>query len=384
MHQLAAKKNQDREREQIESFIRRFRAKSTKASQVQSRIKQLEKMERIEAPATIANLSKIRLADPPHSGHEIIRLEGSGVTYDQQRWIFQGLDLNINRGEKVALVGYNGMGKTTLLRTLAGALPLSAGKRVLGHKVVVGYQSQDFAETMPPGKSVFHIVKEGNPAATESDVRKLLGGFGFSGDTVEKRCEILSGGEKIRLAFARLFIDPPNFLLLDEPTTHLDVNGREALESALKDYKGALCVVSHDVTFVRNIAEHIIAIDQTGVSRYPGGYDYYLEKLETRNLKPETPAGGTTSSSSAAPAKSTVKGKDARKARAQQREAEKALKKIENKIEKLTEEQTALTDEMMARRDADFATINTRLAKIQSEIQSLETRWEETAESLEG
>ncbi|MCK5676046.1 MAG: ABC-F family ATP-binding cassette domain-containing protein, partial [Verrucomicrobia bacterium] len=298
VHQLAAKKNQDREREQIESFIRRFRAKSTKASQVQSRIKQLEKMERIEAPATIANLSKIRLADPPHSGHEIIRLEGSGVTYDQQRWIFQGLDLNINRGEKVALVGYNGMGKTTLLRTLAGALPLSAGKRVLGHKVVVGYQSQDFAETMPPGKSVFHIVKEGNPAATESDVRKLLGGFGFSGDTVEKRCEILSGGEKIRLAFARLFIDPPNFLLLDEPTTHLDVNGREALESALKDYKGALCVVSHDVTFVRNIAEHIIAIDQTGVSRYPGGYDYYLEKLETRNLKPETPAGGTTSSSS--------------------------------------------------------------------------------------
>ena len=153
LHQLAAKKNQDREREQIESFIRRFRAKSTKASQVQSRIKQLEKMETIEAPATVVNNSKIRLADPPHSGHEIIRLEQGGMTYDGTRWIFKTLDLNINRGEKIALVGYNGMGKTTLLRSLAGALDLSEGKRVVGHKVVIGYQSQDFAETMPPEKA---------------------------------------------------------------------------------------------------------------------------------------------------------------------------------------------------------------------------------------
>ena len=381
-HQLAAKKNQDREREQIESFIRRFRAKSTKAAQVQSRIKQLEKMEVIDAPAAVANLSKIRIGDPPHSGHEILRLEQAGITYDQKRWIFKGLDVNINRGEKVALVGYNGMGKTTLLRTLAGALEPSAGKRVLGHKVVVGYQSQDFAETMPPEKSVFHIVKDQGPKASEGDVRKLLGGFGFSGDTVQKKCGILSGGEKIRLAFARLFINPPNFLLLDEPTTNLDVNGREALEVALKEYKGAVCVVSHDVTFVRNIAEHIIAIDDSGVSRYPGGYDYYLEKLETRNLKLETVHGGRGSGRATVEKPSAPKGKDARKARAQQREAEKALRKIEKQVDQLTDEQTVLTEEMLARRDADFAAINARLAKIQSEIQSLETRWEEVAEAL--
>ncbi|WP_372846654.1 ABC-F family ATP-binding cassette domain-containing protein [Pontiella sp.] len=385
-HQLAAKKNQDREIEQIESFIRRFRAKSTKATQVQSRIKQLEKMERIEAPATVANMSKIRLADPPHSGHEIIRLEKGGVTYDHQRWIFKELDLNINRGEKVALVGYNGMGKTTLLRTLAGALELNEGRRVLGHKVVIGYQSQDFAETMPPEKSVYHIVKEGCPAASESDVRKLLGGFGFSGDSIDKKCEVLSGGEKIRLAFARLFIDPPNFLLLDEPTTHLDVNGREALENALKEFKGALCVVSHDVTFVRSIAEHIINIDDTGVTRYPGGYDYFQQKQEERGSGGggQEPAQAASTASSPAAATAAPKGKDARKVRAAQREAEKALKKIEHKIEKLTEEQTALTDEMMARRDADFATINARLAQIQQEIGSLETQWEETAEAIEG
>jgi len=383
-HQLAAKKNQDREIEQIESFIRRFRAKSTKAAQVQSRIKQLEKIERIDAPASVANLSKIRIGEPPHSGHEIIRLEQSGITYDQKRWIFQDLDINIHRGEKVALVGYNGMGKTTLLRSMAGALPLSAGKRVLGHKVVIGYQSQDFAETMPPEKSVYHIVKDGNPNAPESAVRSLLGGFGFSGDSVTKKCEVLSGGEKIRLAFARLFIDPPNFLLLDEPTTHLDVNGREALEVALKEYKGALCVVSHDVTFIRNIAEQIIAIDQTGVTRYPGGYDYYLEKLEQQTAGSTQPASGGRGSVRASSEAPAAKGKDARKARAQQRDAEKALKKIENKIEKLTDEQTELTDEMMAKRDADFATINARLSKIQIEIQTLETQWEETAEALEG
>ena len=382
-HQLAAKRNQDRERERIESFVRRFRAKSTKASQVQSRIKQLEKMETIEAPTTAPNLSKIRLAEPPHSGHEIIRLENAGFSYDQKRWIYNGLSLNINRGEKVALVGYNGMGKTTLLRTLAGQLTPSKGQRVLGHKVVIGYQSQDFAETMPPEKSVYHIVKDAHPNASEAQVRGLLGGFGFSGDNVNKTCEVLSGGEKIRLAFARLFINPPNFLLLDEPTTHLDINGREALETALKEYKGALCVVSHDVTFVRNIAEQIIAIDDSGVARYPGGYDYYLQKQEERGgagegetVKTETPK------STPIPEKPAEKGKEARKARAQQREAEKALKKIEDRIETLTEEQSALTEEMMSRRDADFAAINSRLAEIQKAISAAEAEWEKTAEVL--
>ena len=372
--------------EKQERFINRFRYKNTKAVQVQSRIKQLEKMETIEAPTTAPNLSKIRLADPPHSGHEIIRLEQAGFSYDQKRWIFKGLDLRISRGEKVALVGYNGMGKTTLLRMLAGQLEPIEGRRVLGHKVVVGYQSQDFAETMPPVKSVYHIVKQGNPAASEAQVRSLLGGFGFGGDAVEKKCEVLSGGEKIRLAFARLFIDPPNFLLLDEPTTHLDINGREALEAALKDYKGALCVVSHDVTFVRNIAEHIVAIDDSGVSRFPGGYDYFLQKQEERGGEPGNGrawAGGTTSVSSTETARPAEKGKDARKARAQQREAEKALKKIEHQLEKLNQEQTALTGEMMSRRDADFAAINTRLAGIQREIRELETEWEQTAEALE-
>ena len=380
-HQLAAQKNQDREREQIESFIRRFRAKNTKAAQVQSRIKQLEKMEKIVVPAMIKNQSLIRIAEPPHCGHEVIRLENVGFTYDNQRWIFKALDLSINRKEKVALVGYNGMGKTTLLRLLAGALQSSEGKRLLGHHVIIGYQSQDFAETMPPEKTVFHIVKDQNPTSTESDIRNLLGGFGFSSDHIYKPCGILSGGEKIRLAFARLFINPPNFLLLDEPTTHLDVDGREALETALKNYTGALCIVSHDVTFIRNIADKIVAINDEGVLCFPGGYDYYLEKMEAR--KPQEKAPPTTASKSLSTASEKPKGKDARKARVKQREAEKSLRKIEQEIEILSKEQEHLTNEMMTQRSADFAKINIRLTEIQKKIQQLEIQWETLAEAIE-
>jgi ATP-binding cassette subfamily F protein 3 len=241
----------------------------------------------------------------------------------------------------------------------------------------LGYKSKDFAETMPPEKTVFYILKEQYPAASDAEVRNLLGGFGFSGDSIHKKCEVLSGGEKIRLAFARLFIRPPNFLLLDEPTTHLDVEGREALEEALKSYQGALCVVSHDVEFVRHIAEHTIAIDEKGVTRYPGGYAYYLEK--TQNQEPPS-----SSPSQEAKKIETVpaKGKDARKARAQRREAEKILRKIEQEIDRLTEEQTALTQEMMENRSADFASINSRLAQIQQKISTLESDWESAAEEL--
>ncbi|RLD09137.1 MAG: hypothetical protein DRI44_09170, partial [Chlamydiae bacterium] len=237
---IAAKKNQDRKKEEIERFVRKFRAKNTKASQVQSRLKQLEKMEDVQAPDSSPNLSKIRIADPPHCGSRIISLEKIGLTYDNQRWIFRDVDLEINRGDKIAFVGYNGMGKTTLLRIIAERLAPSSGKRQLGHKVIIGYQSQEFAETMPPDQSALNVVKNASNGKTEKDIRAALGSFGFSGDAVNKRIEYLSGGEKIRLAFARIFVNPPNLLLLDEPTTHLDINGRKALEESLKRYKGTV------------------------------------------------------------------------------------------------------------------------------------------------
>jgi len=382
-HQEAARRNRDREIERIESFVRRFRAKSTKASQVQSRLKRLEKMERVAAPALSASAARLRVAPPPHCGHEIVRLENAGISYDGVRWVWRGVDLRIEKGEKIAVVGYNGMGKTTLLRTLAGALPPSEGRRTLGHKVVVGYQSQEFAETMPPDKSVFHVVKESAATASDAEVRTLLGGFGFSGDAVEKRCEILSGGEKIRLAFARLFIRPPNFLLLDEPTTHLDVAGREALEAALADYAGTLCVVSHDVEFVRHVAGRILAVGAEGVERFLGGYDYYREKTEERERAGSPASPVVETNAMPAGVVGAAKGKEARKARARRREAEKGLREIETQIDRLSEEQGTLTEEMLSDRSADFAGINLRLGEIRDEIRTLEARWEALAEGLE-
>ena len=380
--QEAAYRNYQEQKEHLESFINRFRAKATKAAQVQSRVKMLEKLDAVRAPAAAPDLSKLRIPPPPHCGAHIIALENAGFSYDGARWIFRDVNLEINAGEKVALVGFNGMGKTTLLRTIAGTLALNAGARRLGHHVVIGYQSQEFAETMPPEKTLLSIIRDANPAIPERDVRGLLGSFGFSGDAVTKPSSVLSGGEKIRLAFARIFINPPNFLLLDEPTTNLDIHGREALEKAVRDYKGTVCFVSHDVAFVRGAADRIVAINAAGVTSYPGGYDYYLEKLESGNLKPEiqkTLNREPITDNSAIPAK----GKESRVQRAQEREAQKELRKMETEMEKLHAEQRALCDQLSAGdSEIDYSELNIQLAAVTKKLTALETRWLEEAERV--
>jgi ATP-binding cassette subfamily F protein 3 len=379
----AATRNQDRKREQLERFITRFRATSTKAAQVQSRIKELEKLETIDSPVVTRNTSVIRIAKPPHCGAEILRLENAGLTYDGSRWIMRGLDLHIERGDRIALVGYNGMGKTTLLRVMAGQREPSEGRVVLGHKVKIGYQSQEFAETMSPERSVFDIVAEQSAEGSSGDVRSILGGFGFVGDAVSKPSGVLSGGERIRLAFARLFVNPPNVLLLDEPTTHLDIDGRETLEKALGDYAGTVCFVSHDIDFVRRIATKIIALDEAGVTRYAGGYDYYLEKR-----------GGAPSNTSSARTGDAAggRGKENRRERAEQRKqrtkATRGLKRqlaaTEAEVDALEKERNALADQL-AQGDAavDFAETNRRLQEIHSGLDRLTRQWERIAYELE-
>lgn len=388
LQQAAAYRNYMEQKEHLESFINRFRAQATKAAQVQSRIKMLEKLDAVRAPAAPPNLSKLRIPPPPHCGAHIMQVEHLGFSYDGQRWIFRDVSFEIGHGQKIALVGFNGMGKTTLLRVLAGALTAKEGARKEGHKVVLGYQSQDFAETMPPDQSLLTIVRNANPAIPERDVRALLGSFGFSGDAVNKPSGVLSGGEKIRLAFARIFINPPNFLLLDEPTTNLDIYGREALEKAIKEYQGTVCFVSHDVAFVRGAADHIISIRNDGVVKWPGGYDYYLEKLEDGNLKLEKERaveGPKSNVQSPGPKAQSLTPKAARAQRAFEREAQKALKKMEAEMEKLHAEQRALCDQLSSGDAAlDYAAINIQLAAVTKKLNDLEARWLEEADRLPG
>ncbi|HCE44269.1 MAG TPA: ABC transporter ATP-binding protein [Lentisphaeria bacterium] len=276
---LAAAENQRRVREQAQLFIDRFRAKNTKAALVQSKIKMLERMEKIAIPLRITSPGRIHLKKPERSGQEVLKMENIGLTYDGSTWVLRGVDLSVQRGDKLAFVGLNGTGKSTFLRIVAGILPPSEGTRTLGHNVVPGYQSQEFAETMDPDLTVYETVKNVSEGSGMQEIRTLLGGFGFSGDTVEKKVGVLSGGEKIRLAFARLLINPPNFLVLDEPTTHLDIAAREALEKALKEFHGTVCIVSHDIQFVRQVATTIAAMRPPGIKLYSGGYDYYCEKM---------------------------------------------------------------------------------------------------------
>ncbi len=380
MQQEAAYRNYVEQKEHLESFISRFRAQATKAAQVQSRIKMLEKMDVVKAPVAPPNFSKLRIPPPPHCGAHIMSVKDMSFSYDGKRQILRDVNLEIGHGQKIALVGYNGMGKTTLLRVLAGALTPQAGTRQTGHKVVLGYQSQDFAETMPPDQSLLTIIRNANSAVQEREVRGLLGSFGFSGDAVNKPSGVLSGGEKIRLAFARIFINPPNFLLLDEPTTNLDINGREALEKAIKEYKGTVCFVSHDVAFVRGAADHIISIGSNGVVSYPGGYDYYLEKSGVGSLKSEVEKSQP--SKLQAPS-SNLNPKDQRIARAKERELQKELRKMEEGMAKLQKEQQEL-NEIMASGDPtlDFGALNIQLAAVTKKLNALESKWLEEAERL--
>ena len=387
----AARENQDRRREQIERFVERFRAKNTKSSQVQSRLKMLEKMEEVAIPTVTIRAPRIRIPRPPHCGAEVLRLEGAGVTYDGSTWVLRGVDLRIERGEKIGLVGLNGMGKTTLLRAMAARLPLNEGKRVLGHQVVIGYQAQDFAELMDPNRTVLDTLKSAAPGLGERDARSLLGGFFFSGTSVDKPVGVLSGGEKMRLAFARLLANPPNLLLMDEPTTHLDIPSREALETVLADYEGTLCLVSHDIEFTRRVATSIIAMRPPTVQRFAGGYDYYHEKTEAE-ARAAAQAEGARRGADGDDDENGQDRKSQRRERALKRQElgkirrplEQAIKAAEQRMAELEKEQDALAGQLMRpQTGTDFAALNRRLHEIQIELEDTVAAWEKASRALE-
>jgi len=389
---IASQKNQDRKREKAQKFVDRFRAQATKASQVKSRIKMIERMEKVEIPLRIVSRGTIRIPAPARCGHEVVRLEDAALSYDGRNMILKDINLRVERGEKIALVGHNGMGKTSLLRLLSGKLNPTCGKRVLGHNVVQGYQSQEFTDTMNPDYTVLETIKSQNRDMREQTIRGLLGGFGFSGDSVEKKVSVLSGGEKVRLAFARLLVNPPNLLLLDEPTTHLDIAARETLEEALRQYEGTLCFVSHDLSFVENIATNIIAMRPQGITRFNGDYKYYRDKIENGGLNAQAAAAQPETSKNSVSGSQTIDKKERRRQRAEARKAvaaearelRKTIRRAEQQIETFETEQAKLVEQLAdSEASIDFAETNRRLQLIQSELAEYTRRWEESSEKLE-
>ncbi len=265
-------------------FIERFRYKATKAVQVQSRLKRLEKRERVVVPRLTKKMH-FSFPVPPRSGDEVMRLDHIVKNYDNNV-IYRDLNLTVKRGEKIALLGPNGAGKTTLLKILAGVLPFNAGERKLGYNVTTSYYAQHQLELLDPGKTVLEEMQEIAPDESNGRLRTILGAFLFSGEDVRKKVSVLSGGEKSRLALARMLTHPANFILMDEPTNHLDIPSREVLTDALEAFSGTLCFITHDLTLIRQLANKIIAISNGNLEIFKGAYDEYVEwkKLQEANV----------------------------------------------------------------------------------------------------
>lgn len=401
-HLKAAKENQDRHREQLQRFVDRFRAQATKAAQAQSRQKLIDKIDeaRIVLPKRYSQSGRLRLAEPPSSGIEMFRCENMCFSYDGAKDVLHDVSFSVTRGDKVALIGYNGLGKTTLMRLVAGTRKPTGGKAVIGHNVVPGYLSQEFAETIPPDLTVYRNAKNAiPPGMNEKTFRNQLGAFGFDENDVEKPAGVLSGGEKIRLAFLRLFLQAPNFLLLDEPTTHLDLDGRRLLQDALRDYSGTILLVSHDIDFVRAVATSVLEITREGVRSFPGGYDYYCEKKEALGAygQKETAKAGGTSTSSAdgqpADGASAVSKREQRQQRAAERaksaprvkELKRRVALAESKIDELQKSLDVASEELFnPKPTTNFEELNRTVRTLQFEIDRYTADWEEAATELEG
>ena len=278
-----AKRRQDEEVEKIEAFISRFRYQANKASLVQSRIKQLEKVERIVLPPERKRI-RFQFPEAPKSGKTVMELKGLTRSFGDHT-VLNRIDLTIEKGERVALVGHNGAGKSTLMNVLAGG-EFQSGERIAGHNVSMDYFAQDQANVLDPGRSAYDELYADAPYAMVPKLRDILGAFLFSGDDIHKKVAVLSGGERNRLALAKMLLRPSNLLLMDEPTNHLDLYSKEVLLDALKSFEGTVVFVSHDRYFVNALATRIVEVGEGGVESYFGDYEYYLGK------KGEISAGG--------------------------------------------------------------------------------------------
>lgn len=384
---LAAYKSQQREIGRLMLFVTRFRAKNTKAAQAQSKLKQIERMDKIELAAPDTAEIDFKFPQPPRSGQRVISLKNMSFAYGSTP-IYQGLDFQIERGERLVLVGPNGAGKSTLLKILGGVLPIKGGERTLGHNVRVGYYSQNRVEMLRLDRTVFEEALDTPQRVSEQFVRTLLGCFLFSGDDALKPVRVLSGGEKSRLALVKLLLDPPNLLLMDEPTTHLDMPSIEALLAALEQYEGTLVFISHDVYFIRQIAKHVVHVENGNVRRFAGDYQYYLDKTasEAAAVARQAPVEK--------PDRNTNRTKEQKRIEAEERQKRSRIRKtqenvvteIEKKIHAIETRQRELTaalEDPATYSNGSAANMNREFCALAGDLEKLHARWETEAQKLE-
>ena len=392
---LAAYKNQQREIGRLQEFADRFRAKASKASQAQSKLKQIDRMEKIEAPTSEGRKVSFSFPQPQRSGQKVITLKNIHYAYGENV-VYRGVDFQADRGQRTVLVGPNGAGKSTLLKILGGVLQPQQGTRELGHNTKAGYYSQYRVEMLDLSRSVLEEALDTPSRVTEQFVRTLLGSFLFVGDDVFKKVSVLSGGEKSRLALVKLLLDPPNLLLMDEPTTHLDMNSIDALLYALDQFEGTLIFISHDVYFIRALSNHVVHVNAGQLTHYPGGYQYYLDKTKALSARAALTAGSK--NESASPKKSAPKTaldrKDQKRLEAEQRQArsrgskeqKQLVHNLERKIQDLERRQTGLTAELEKQETYEqpgrAMQINRELVEVQHELAGLNPEWEKQAARL--
>lgn len=378
--------NQQREIEQIERFITRFRAKATKAKQVQSRIKMLEKMDRIEVDEPDMAGIHFRFNQAPPSGKVVLEAENVSKSYGEKK-VLQNLNFLVSRGERIAFVGRNGEGKTTLSRIIIDDLDYQ-GNLKKGHNVVIGYYAQNQAEFLDGEKTVFQTLDDIAIGDVRTRIRNILGGFLFQGDEVDKKVKVLSGGEKSRLAIARLLLSPVNVLVLDEPTNHLDMRSKDILKSALLQFDGTVIIVSHDRDFLQSLTTQIFEFRNMKIKEYLGDiYDF----INTRNLSNLADLNQIKQKSQAA---KNSGGSDHKVQWEKKKELEKRKRKIGNNIgrieediskleEKISELETFLTDPLQIKDKTQYNKILNDYSALKREMEIKESKWEKLHLELE-
>ena len=390
---IAAYEQQQEEINKLEDFIRRFGYKATKAAQAQEYQKKLEKMERIEIPES---LKKIHFSFPPapHSGRLVFRMNGITKSYDGSHNVLDNLELTLENGERLVVAGRNGAGKSTLLRIIAGEDKDFSGETIPGAGVQIGYFSQDNAETIRGKETIIDYLEARAPLELIPKLRDMLGAFLFRGDDVYKSLDVLSGGEKSRIALLQLLLSPVNLLVLDEPTNHLDIHSKDVLLTALRDFGGTVIFVSHDRAFIEQLATRVLELKPGQFKNYPGNYEFYMEQLAKQEAqegggslplatasKPSSapPSNGGNAPRNAPPESSQAGGplswEEQKRLDAERRKAEKEVSRLEEKITELEEKKSGLENKLA---DPAVYSNGEKAKAVQREIEELSAQIEET------